>query len=325
MRVLLSVILIVLGLTSESLAGFQIPKSRLAQQIVREWPELLVCEDEFVAVGILRCWAWGHTDFLPQFKGERLQENPFHIEKNYPAGYWKQQDAETFYSHFEKMEGGVHFSDCAFGLSILYKHFGLRSWFTETDLPGPYQTLVEINRRGKKLIVLECATFNLEYLDRVTLEPLDYRDLIHRLGRREHHSIKVVCPPYESMPIWPRMFFSEDRIGGRTPEEIQRPFYQVHDGMFFADRLTDGDILFISPRTIEKFIGTRLYDRETGESTLMSKIVSAGFPPDILYCNLAVNRVNTNPGAQPDYKLIQEIWNARCLGEGERLELLFRP
>lgn len=285
---------------------FVIPNTPLAREITVEWPELKSVETDWERVNILRGWAWAHTDFVHRKSCGQDTDNRFHI--GWPICPPNQDYTPAhFYGQFAHDKGAVWVPECCLGLAALYRSFGYRAEYIALaeSFFGPNhhgQVLVEIEHRGRKIIVLQDPTFNISFTDRLTLEPLDYFEIVRRLAKREHTSIRAVGPDYTQMPAWPRVYFPDEFVEGRPEKDLAKNFWPIMDDVSMHEEV-NGNILFHSPRTLEKWLRVEAHDSATGQPRgILAYLVDLGYPPDWMYLHLRVKGITKHSRPHVDWQ-----------------------
>lgn len=304
------------------------PQTEFARRVAAEIPEWKDADDDWERVGLLRTWAWSNTDFVHQRSvGKEGEDNPFHFgNPENPLTFMRTRNVVDFYNGFRDRGRAVWISECAIGLSWLYHDFGYRAGQlrtgTETYLGANFhaQTLVEIMHRGKPTVVLQDPTFNITLEDRTAPgEPVDYCEFVKRLARREHNRFRVVGPDYTTTAKWPRMYYPDEFVKGRSADEIQRGLWMVLDGVYAVENV-NGNMLFHSPRTLDKWLQFEAWDATNGQPKIIAEITKYGYPPHWLYLHLL--RRGFSSGIKTfDKSIDQQIANAIRCGETERAQL----
>ena len=76
---------------------------------------------------------------------------------------------------------------------------------------------MKIRSHGRELLSMQDAYFNLTYVDARDDMPLDYLEMLLRLAKGEHTSIKTVDPDYRQIPSWPKVILAAQDRKQTTP------------------------------------------------------------------------------------------------------------
>lgn len=265
-------------------------RARLREKVYAEYPQLSDQRlDDWQRVTLLRQWAWSHI---------RLggPSNPLHAD---PSNHFYDCDVPQLFEMFDEDRGGVYCSGAALALQRLYELFGYQTWCVstgESNIASHASTLVKIRFGNEELLPVQDAYFNLAYTDSKTGAPLDYFDLLARLTRREHASIRTSESDYRQIRTWPALLVSAKDRQNRTVEQIARATFGVLESDYQVKELPDGSLKIISPRTGSKFIRNQ-FEPDGRPRGFLAWLVERGHLPEIIYLYLYPYDISGPDGA----------------------------
>jgi hypothetical protein len=242
--------------------------------------------DEFARVSLLRQWAWSHI---------RIANTTSNLLDSDPRIDWYKLDAAAIFRLFDEDRGGVFCGGAALALQRLYEAFGYTAWTLNIGSNEPESdvthvaTIVKIrvgDPGGTDVMCVQDAYFDLTYVDQTTGRPLDYFELLARLARGEHRSIRTQEPDHRKVVSRPSMIMAAKDVQGRTPRDIAVASWCVLEDDYTVATLPDGSLKFTSPRSFGKF-RDRLCRTPDGKPTwFLAWLTARGHPAELIYLYL---------------------------------------
>jgi hypothetical protein len=172
--------------------------------------------------------------------------------------------SNTLY-RFRKEQKGFLCGGAAYNLRFLYQLFGYQSYVMNYGWQGGFThviTLVEIKRKGKRLIALEDAFFNMTIVDKKG-DPIDYHKLISELHVKNLGAVDIISYP-TTRPIFVSKLDNTfavklEQLGATKISESDKVITLVapkNDPTFMSDAIDNrfGCLNFISGKTVKRSI-----------------------------------------------------------------------
>ncbi|HZU35612.1 MAG TPA: hypothetical protein VFA18_06885, partial [Gemmataceae bacterium] len=154
----------------------------LRQRVSRDCPAIDdPALDDWSRVCLLRQWAWQH---IPWCSRSLLLDQK-------PAISLYCRDAPGVFAYLLSDSGGVWCGGAAYALAKLYELYGYPAWTYDYGLPEVMThvtTVVRIQLRGQRMLVVQDPTFNLTYTAPNGM-PLDLATLLKQLRSRQAASV----------------------------------------------------------------------------------------------------------------------------------------
>lgn len=254
----------------------------LRAKVYAEYPQLADGKlDDFSRVCLIRQWAWSHTPIAAS--ASNLLDNRSDID-------WWHLDAAATFKLFEQDRGGVFCGGTAVALQRLYESFGYTAWTVDSGDSKSYAThvvtLVRIKVDQRPVLCVQDAYFNLTYVDRASGRALDYFEMLGRLSRGQHESVRTVVADYHKIPVRPVTIVAAKDVANRPAKDIASACWSVQAGDYTVSTLADGSLKFVSPRDVGKFLGQLCHTRDGRPAWYLKWLVAQGHPPQIMYLYL---------------------------------------
>lgn len=196
---------------------------------------------EWKNVTTIREWVSTHT---PSSSDSLLIQNTL----------WRNSPYEIYLKFFLN-RGGVNCAGYSYALMKLYKEFGYRAFSYHSGHMDKFNhviTLVEINYKGSRRLVIQDATFDATYMDD-NMEPYDFFTFLDTLEKKKYGSIHIMqsdSPPH--IYICDLMKRNSCRIDSKK----EGPVHTTKDRQTYREKLGSNTIennkeIYLYPRLVQ--------------------------------------------------------------------------